>query len=78
MESRHSYYPQVASRLERYKNTGIMPKEQVSHASLEVMSFTKSISLRYTIRINEFHCLASYNCPFVVSWYSVDSNLLAN
>lgn len=55
-----------------------MPKGRISHSSLEVMSFKKSISLCYIIRINEFHCLAKYNCSSVLSWYSVDSNLLAN
>lgn len=52
--------------------------ETISYAGLEIMTFLESISFCYNIRVNEFHCLANYNCPFVVGWYSVDSNLLAN
>lgn len=55
-----------------------MLMEKVSHEGVEIMSFLESISLCYNIKIKDVHCLANYNCPFVVGWYSVGSNLLAN
>lgn len=54
------------------------PRENISHEGVEIMPFLESISLRCNIKIKEFQCLADYNCPFVASWYSMSSNLLAN
>lgn len=52
--------------------------EKISHKAVENMSFLESILSCDNIKTEEFHCLADYNCPFVVSWYSVGSNLLVN
>lgn len=48
--------------------------EKISHKGVENMSFLESILSCDNIKTEEFHCLADYNCPFVVSWYLVGSN----
>ena len=58
------------------KNAVLM--EKINHKGSESMSFLESILSCDNMKTEEFHCLADYNCPFVVSWYSVGSNLLAN